>query len=138
MQLKDLAIQLSGYIQDGFKLDVLPIQENGDGEISVLQVIVEGFDELPIFVTATDEQILCVTNLFVQDEVKPELLQELHQTMLRLSINIPLSSLGLIDDQFVLFGAMSTNTVLDNIAHELVTQSENALDSLEALEDFLK
>jgi len=138
MQLKDLAIQLSGYIQDGFKLDVLPIQENGNGEISVLQIIVEGFDELPIFVTATDEQILCVTNLFTQDEIKPELTQELHHTMLRLSINIPLSSLGLIDDQYVLFGAMSTKTLLENVAHELVTQSENAFESLEALEEFLK
>ena len=137
MELKELAIQLSGYVQDGFKLDVLPIQENGDGEITVLQVIVEGFDELPIFVTATDEQILCVTNLFTQDEVKTELVDELHQTMLRLSINIPLSSLGLIEDQYVLFGAMSINTLLDNIAHELVTQSENAFESLEALEEFL-
>ncbi|MCW8875443.1 MAG: YjfI family protein [Kangiellaceae bacterium] len=137
MELKELAIQLSGYVQDGFKLDVLPIQENGDGEITVLQVIIEGFDELPIFVTATEEQILCVTNLFTQDEVKPDLIDELHQTMLRLSINIPLSSLGLIDDQYVLFGAMSINTLLDNIAHELVTQSENAFESLEALEEFL-
>ncbi len=137
MELKELAIQLSGYVQDGFKLDVLPIQESGDGKISVLQVIVEGFDELPIFITATDEQVLCVTNLFTQSEVKSELIDELHQTMLRLSINIPLSSLGLIDDQYVLFGAMSTNTLVENIAHELVTQSENAFESLEALEVFL-
>lgn len=137
MELKELAIQLSGYVQDGFKLDVLPIQDNGDGEITVLQVIVEGFDELPIYVTATEEQILCVTNLFTQDEVKSDLVDELHQTMLRLSINIPLSSLGLIEDQYVLFGAMSINTLLDNVAHELVTQSENAFESLEALEEFL-
>ena len=138
MQLKELAIQLSGLIQNGFTLDVLPIQENGSGEISVLQVTVEGFDELPIFVTATDEQILCVTHLFKQIEVKEELIADLNKTLLQLSINIPLSSLGLIDDQYVLFGAMSVNTLVDNIAHEIVTQSENALETLEALEEFLK
>ena len=138
MQLKELAIQLNGFIQDGFSFDVLPIQENGNGDITVLQVTVESFDELPIFITATDEQILCVTNLFKKDEVKDELFHDLNHTLLQLSINIPLSSLGLIDDQYVLFGAMSINTLLENIAHELVTQSENALESLEALEDFLK
>ncbi|MCO7226897.1 DUF2170 family protein [Pleionea sp. CnH1-48] len=138
MVLKELAIQLSGYVQDGFALDVLPIQENGNGEISVLQVTVEGFDELPIFITATDEQILCVTNLFHKDEVKDELIDDLNNTMLRLTVNVPLSSLGIIDETYVLFGAMSVKTLLENVAHELVTQSENALETLEALEDFLK
>ncbi|TQV88519.1 DUF2170 family protein [Aliikangiella coralliicola] len=137
MSLKELAIQLSGYIQDGYSLDVLPIQENGNGEISVLQITVEGFDELPIFVTSTDEQILCVTNLFQKEEVKQELLDDLNDTLLQLSVNVPLSSLGKIDGQYVLFGAMSVNTLLDNIAHELVVQSENALEALEALEEFL-
>ncbi|MGX5175365.1 DUF2170 family protein [Aliikangiella sp. IMCC44653] len=137
MSLKELAIKLNGFVQDGFALDVLPMQENGDGEITVLQIIVEGFDELPVYVTATEEQILCVTNLFTIDEVKPNLVDELNSTLLQLTVNVPLSSFGVIDNQYVLFGAMSVSTLQENIAHELVTQAENSLEALEALEQFL-
>ncbi|MET1254455.1 DUF2170 family protein [Aliikangiella maris] len=138
MSLKDLATQLSGLVQDGFALDVLPIQKGESGEISVLQVTVEGFDELPIFVTATDEQILCVTNLFTKSEIKAELENELNAMLLRLTVNVPLSSFGMIDEQYILFGAMGVNTIVENIAHELVTQAENSLEALDALEEFLK
>ncbi len=137
MSLKELAIKLNGFVQDGFALDVLPMQENGEGEITVLQVTVEGFDELPVYVTATDEQILCVTNLFTKSEVKPDLVNELNSTLLQLTVNVPLSSFGVIDEQYVLFGAMSVGTLVENIAHELVTQAENSLEALEALEQFL-
>lgn len=137
MSLKELAIQLNGFVKDGFTLDVLPIQENGNGDITVLQVIVEGFDELPIFVTATEEQVLCVTNLFTKDEVKAENLDELNAMLLKLTVNVPLSSFGMIDDQYVLFGAMGVSTLVENIAHELVVQAENSLEALEALEQFL-
>ena len=42
----------------------------------------------------------------------------------------------MIGDQYVMFGAMSVNTLIENIAQELVVQSENALEALEALEEF--
>ena len=137
MILKDLAIALNGKVQDGYTIDVLPILQGNEGNISVLQVIVEGFDELPIYVTATEEQILSVTNLFSKTEIKPELVTELNEVLLKLSVNIPLSSLGLIDDEYVMFGAISVQSSNEAIAHEMVTQSENALEALRALEEFL-
>ncbi|NVJ59068.1 MAG: DUF2170 family protein [Gammaproteobacteria bacterium] len=137
MILKDLAIALNGKVQDGYIIDVLPILEGRQGDISVLQVVVEGFDELPIYVTATEEQILCVTNLFSKSEISSELLTELNEILLKLSVNIPLSSIGLIDNEYVMFGAISVQSSNDAIAHELVTQSENALEALRALEEFL-
>ena len=135
--LKDLAIALNGKVQDGYTIDVMPILEGKEGSIAVLQVVVEGFDELPIYLTATEEQILCVTNLFSKTEVNPDLLSELNDVLLKLSVNIPLSSFGLIDDEYVMFGAISVKSSNEAIAHELVTQSENALEALSALEEFL-
>jgi len=138
MYLKDLAIKLNAMAYDGFILDVLPLSDQSEGKISVLQVTIEGFDELPIFVSATDEQLLCVTNLFRLEEVKPDLVNELNTTLLQLSVNVPLSSFGIVDDTYILFGAMGIETPIEHIAHELVVQAENGLESLEALEDFLK
>lgn len=137
MLLKDLAIQLNGMVQEGFSLDVLPLADGDDQEISVLQVTVEGFDELPIFISATDEQLLCVTNLFETSEVLPEMVAELNAMLLRLSVNVPLSSFGMIDDTYILFGAMPVSTPVEHIAHEVLVQAENALECLEALEEFL-
>jgi uncharacterized protein YjfI (DUF2170 family) len=136
MLLKDLAIELNGMVQEGFTLDVLPLTGSDDEGISVLQITVEGFDELPIFLSATDEQLLCVTNLFESSEVKPDLVNELNSTLLRLSVNVPLSSFGMIDNVYILFGAMPITTPMADIAHEVVVQAENALECLEALEDF--
>lgn len=137
MLLKDLAIRLNGMVQEGFSLDVLPLAEGAGKEISVLQVTVEGFDELPIFISATDEQLLCVTNLFEAGEVRPNMTDELNAMLLRLSVNVPLSSFGMIDNTYILFGAMPVSTPVEHIAHEVVVQAENALECLEALEDFL-
>lgn len=137
MLLKDLAIQLNGMVQEGFSLDVLPLADSGGQEITVLQITVEGFDELPIFLSATDEQLLCVTNLFEAEEVLPEMVNELNAMLLRLSVNVPLSSFGMIDNTYILFGAMPVSTPVEHVAHELVVQAENALECLEALEEFL-
>lgn len=137
MLLKDLAIQLNGMVQEGFSLDVLPLADSADKAISVLQITVEGFDELPIFISATDEQLLCVTNLFEVAEVLPNMTDELNAMLLRLSVNVPLSSFGMIDDTYILFGAMPVSTPVEHIAHEVVVQAENALECLEALEEFL-
>lgn len=137
MSLKDLAIKLNGMVQEGFSLDVLPLTQGEERGISVLQVTVEGFDELPIFISATDEQLLCVTNLFGASEVVPDMVNELNAMLLRLSVNVPLSSFGMIDDTYILFGAMPVSTPVEHVAHEVVVQAENALECLEALEEFL-
>ena len=138
MLLKDLAIGLNTLSHKGFVFDVMPLSDDSKGKISVLQVTVEGFDELPIFVSATDEQLLCITNLFHKDEIKAELVNDLNTMLLQLSVNVPLSAFGIVDDTYILFGAMSISTPVDHIAEELVVQAENALESLDALEEFLK
>ena len=57
--------------------------------------------------------------------------------LLRLSPAVPLSSIGLQGDTYILFGAMAKETLFENIAHELEVQAENTIDVLEVVEDFL-
>jgi len=107
------------------------------GEQDVLQVIVDGNDELPIFVTQTQEQLLCISYLFGEDEVKSELRDELNETLLRLNVPIPLSAFAKIDNKYAIFGALSVNSSLDDVTHELVTLADNAIDALEAVTLYL-
>lgn len=134
MNIQDLAIRLSDVKSvEGFSFDCQPIP----GEVEVLQVTVSDYDELPSYVSITDTQLLCITYLFTEDEVKPEMKAELMEEMLELNIPIPLSAFAKIGDRYVIFGAMSVSSTIDEITHELVTLSENAVEAITALEEFL-
>jgi uncharacterized protein YjfI (DUF2170 family) len=133
MDLQELSIKLADHQQEGNGFESFLIS----GEQDVLQVVVEGFDEMPIFVTVTDEQMLCISYLFGQDELKEGVADELNATLLRLNVPMPLSSFAVIDDKYTIFGSLSVNSSFDDIAHELVTLADNAIDALETIEEYL-
>jgi len=115
-----------------FDVELIP------GEIPTFSVSVNGREELPIYVSTTEEEVLCICHLFGMDEVKPETEAEMNKVMLGLNIPMPLSSFGVNGNQYVVFGAMSVKSDIDELAHELVTLSNNSLDAIEALSEYLK
>ena len=135
MNIEDLAMRISDLTSfDGYQLECQPIP----GEIDVLQITVGDFDELPTYVSVTDTQILCITYLFTEDEVKPESRTEMLEEMLELNIPIPLSAFSKIGDRYVIFGALSVSSSIEDIGHEIITLTENAVESITALEDYLR
>lgn len=135
MELNEISIKLASFETEGVSFESFLIAN--PGEQDVLQVIVDGNDELPIFVTQTEEQLLCISYLFAEDEVKANMRDELNETLLRLNVPIPLSAFAKIDDKYAIFGALSVNSSFDDIAHELVTLADNAIDALEAVTIYL-
>lgn len=107
------------------------------GEVPVVQVSIEGRDELPIFVTCSDSQILCICYLWTDDEVRSDKRTELLETLLDLNPSIPLSSFGRVGNRYVLFGALARNAGCEDIAQDIAELSDNALDALDALSEFL-
>ena len=95
------------------------------------------FDELPTYISVTDTQILCITYLFTEAEVKADTRTEMLEEMLELNIPIPLSSFAKIGERYVIFGALANNSGIEDIGHEIVTLTENAVEAITALEDFL-
>ena len=134
MDLQELSIKLSDHQHEGMGFESFLIS----GEQDVLQVVVEGFDEIPIFVTVTEEQLLCISYLFGKDELKEDLINDLNETLLTLNVPMPLSAFAIIDDKYSIFGALAASSSFDDIAHELVTLADNAIDALESIEGFLK
>ena len=133
-QLTELAIRLSDSQWEGQSFSCSLISD----EQEVLQVILSDSEEIPIYVTITDTQILCIAYLFKKDEVKKEMLSSLNEQCLQLNIPMPLSAFATVDDQYTLFGALSTESIFENIQREIITLGENAVEALEALEDYLK
>lgn len=117
----------------GLTVQIQPIP----GEVPVLQLSIEGRDELPVFVTGSEAQILCMCFLWNDDEVKPEARGQLLDTMLELNPSIPLSSFGKVGDRFVMFGALSRYAAIADIAADVAAVSDNALDALGALSEYL-
>ena len=131
--LNDLAIKLSDTDWEGRAFNCLPIQ----GDQEVLQVTLSDQDEIPLYVTITETQILCIAYLFKESEVNSDKLSELNNFCLQLNVPMPLSAFAKIGEQYVLFGALSTQSHFEDIQKELVTLGENASEALEALEDYL-
>jgi uncharacterized protein len=132
-QLKGLDV-LTTQAMGGMVVDLQPIP----GDVPVVQVSIDGRQELPIFITCSDSQILCICYLWDEDEVRPDRRHELLQTLLDLNPSVPLSSFGRVGDRYVLLGALGRDSGVEAIAAEVAVLSDNAMDALSALSDYLK
>ncbi len=120
--------------ETGMNFDCQPIS----GEVDVLQVTILGREELPIFVSVTDDQILCISYLWGGiEEVKPNSVAAMHESMLEMNIPMPLSSFSKIGDKYVIFGALSINSSFNDIEHELAVLNNNALEVIDDMSDYL-
>lgn len=130
--LEDLVFRLNTHTTDeGTSFDAV-LSDN-----DVAEVVCSNVSEFPIHVAVTETQLLTVTPLFLRSEVKPGAEAELNELLLQLSPAIPLSSMGLQGDTYILFGAMSLSTSFENIVHELEVQAENSVEVLEAIQPLL-
>lgn len=134
MDINDLALRITELTSyEGFHLECQPIP----GVPDVLQVTVKEFEEFPAFVSVTDTQILCITNLFTEDEVNHDTKSQLLEQLLELNIPMPLSSFSKLGNRYVIFGAMSVQSSIEDICHEIITLTENAVEAIVALEEYL-
>lgn len=125
---------LSSALLGGATVQLQPIA----GEVPVIQVSIEGREELPIFVTCSDTQIICLCYLWTDDDVRPERRAELHEALLDLNPAVPLSSFGRVGARYVLTGALTRGARAEDVAHEVAVLSDNALDALDALAEYLR
>lgn len=130
--LEDLAYQLNTFETSAGARFAAEYLEGSQ----TLQVSCDINPDAAIFIVVSEEQILSVTPLFHINDVKQDARPTLYETLLRLSPVIPLSSIGLQDHNCILFGAMSVNSSVENIAHELECQADNYTEVLAALADY--
>lgn len=114
-------------------IDVVPVA----GEVPVIEIAFPGSERLPIYVTDAGSQLLCISYLWRDADVRPRLRAKLLETLLDLNPSVPLSSFGRIGEHFVLVGALSPAASAADMALELATLGDNGRDALTALADFL-
>ena len=134
MNLQDLSLYFSDLNTEGYQFDCQIIP----GEVEVLQILIEGFEELPIYISVTDTQVLCISYLWSEDEIRAETKSEMFEMMLDMNIPMPLSSFSRIQDRYVIFGALSINSRIEDVVHEVITLGENSVEVLTVMTDFLQ
>ncbi len=134
MNLQDLGLHFTDVNLEGYKFECQLIP----GDVEVLQVVIDGFEELPVYISATDSQIICISYLWTEDEVNPKMKAEMMEVMLDMNIPMPLSSFSRVQNRYVVFGALSINSRLEDVVHEVVTLGENSVEALSIMTEFLK
>ena len=132
-KIADYFNTLADKSETGLVFDCQPIT----GDVDVLQISIIGREELPIFLSVTDDQILCITYLWGADEVKPDSFASMHESMLEMNIPMPLSSFSKIGDKYVIFGALAISSSFDDIEHELTVLNNNAIEIIDDMSDYL-
>ncbi|SFG96151.1 hypothetical protein SAMN05518865_12529 [Duganella sp. CF458] len=105
--------------------------------VPVMRMCIEGQEEIPVFVTASPQQVLCICYLWTEREVRPERRAEMLEAMMDLNIAIPLSNFGRIGEHYVIFGALAADAAPDSIATDVAMAADNALEALEVFNEFL-
>lgn len=137
MNIHTIANHLNGLgdnSRTGLQFDCYPI----DGEVEVLQVNVVGREEIPVFVSVTGNQVLCISYLWGEEEVNKERRAEMFEAMLELNIPMPLSAFAKVDDKYVVYGALSLQSSMLEIEQEVAVLSDNCLEVIDEMVDYLK
>ena len=133
MNIQDLALRFFELPSiEGYSADVQVIP----GDVEVIQIILADYEEVPVYLSITDSQILCITYLWTEDEINPAKRTELFETLLEMNIPMPLSSFAKVENRYAVFGALAITSSISEISHEVVTLMENAVEALTALEDY--
>ena len=111
--------------------------DQADG-VPVMRIVIEGQEELPVFVTGSATQVLCICYLWTEAEIKPERRSEMLEAMMDLNIAIPLSNFGRIAGQYVIYGSLAHDANADSIATDVAMVADNALEALNVFTEFLK
>jgi uncharacterized protein len=107
------------------------------GDVEVVQITFKDREEFPIYLTQSESQMICICYLWKDTEVIPDKRQQMLESMLEVNIPMPLSSFGRIGEWYTIFGALDKNSSADSIIKELTVLSDNALDAVDAMSEFL-
>lgn len=133
-KLSELATGLAGVrLENGLSLSTEIVK----GDVDVLVVTMEDREEFPIYVTVDESQILCISHLWTEAEVKPQRRAELLDALLTMNVPMPLSSFSKLGKQYLIFGALRKDSTVNDVVTEIEMLSDNTLTAVEEFSEFL-
>lgn len=128
-------------------LSVSPLFEGGsasieliDGVDASLHIIMHEYGDLPLFLTVSGDQIVVEAVLWGESDVSD--VPAFNDAVLRTHKYFPLSTISLEtvtqgEDYYMMFGALSSTSILPNIIFEIEVLASNVLQATEAYSEFI-
>ena len=107
------------------------------GSEDAIEIIIEDRDEFPIVVSTDDEQILCLTYLWDESQIRSDSRSDLLTALLEMNVTLPLSSFGKVGDRYVVFGALAAGSTIGDVVTELEGLGDNTLEAIEIVGPYL-
>lgn len=109
-------------------------------DADTLEIVMHNYGDLPLLLTIAGHQMLIEAVLWAVDDIAD--VAAFDAAVLRTHKYFPLSTLGVESfddgrDYYILFGALSTASLLGNIVLEIETLSANVFQAVDAYADFL-
>lgn len=111
-----------------------------DGVEPAVHIVMHEYGDLPIFITASGDQIIVEAVLWALDDVLD--IDRFNEAILRTHKFFPLSTISLDTvgkglDYYYMFGALSANSLLSNVVLEIEMLAVNVMQATEAYSEFL-
>ena len=112
-----------------------------DGIDPALQIVMHEYGDLPIFLSVSGEQIIVESVLWpISDVINPA---EFNEAILRTHKYFPLSTISLDQradgvDEYHVFGALSSASILSSIVFEIEMLASNVIKMAEAYREYLQ
>jgi uncharacterized protein YjfI (DUF2170 family) len=100
-----------------------------------IELALANYGDQPVHLVVTEYEIRMTTPLCDQRMVEDRL--RFNEACLRLGPNMPLSNVGLVGSQYILFGQLSAHSPLANIVEELHVMGQNVIDVQAELSDLI-
>jgi uncharacterized protein YjfI (DUF2170 family) len=128
--------KLSANSEDDFNFKVVTTDEN-ELDDEIIHIYVQDMNSFPIFISETQDKILCLSYLFDESLIKPDKVNNVNKALLSANMTISLSSFALLDDQYVVFGALPIDSSPEAVIDEIKILHSNTIDTIETMQDFL-
>ena len=111
-----------------------------EGADPTIHLIMHEYGDLPEFLTVAGDQIIIESILWPKTDVKN--VDDFNDAILRTHKYLPLSTICLEKraetDYYLMFGALSATSSLDNVRHEIEVLASNVIQATEAYTTYLK
>lgn len=111
-----------------------------DGVDACLFIIMREYGDLPLYLSVSNQQIIVEALLWPVDMIKD--LTQFNEEVLCSRKLFPLSTIAIEKSgdgsiNYIMYGALSASSILNNIIYELETLSDNVIKATEAFENYI-
>lgn len=104
---------------------------------AVLQITLNDIDGVIMFLSASEQEISCISHVFLEEEVKKQHIDELNNTLLNINLIMPHCAFTKLDNQYLIKGSLPLDSSTNNIAKLIQNIAFALIENLDLIQEVL-